>query len=80
MNKKLIATIVHWSFTAFLLFYILTGFGITNFQIVRTITFGLVTKPLAFQLHTLFIYPFIILLILHILLSIKKKWWKRLIK
>jgi len=79
MKNKQIATIIHWSFTAFLFFYVITGFGITEYRIVQTITFGLIKKPLAFQLHRLLIYPFIILLILHILFSIKQKWWKRLI-
>lgn len=73
MNKKQYFKIIHWTFTIFVIVYILTGFGITEYQIIESITFGTLSKPLAFQLHTFLIYPFIILLSLHILLSINNK-------
>lgn len=73
MNKIIINRIIHWSFTAFIIFYIMTGFGISHFQIITPITFGLLSKPIAFQLHSYLIFPFIILLILHILITLK---WK----
>jgi len=76
--RNTIKKLVHWSFTIFIIFYIITGFGITEFRIIQTITFGLLKKPLAFHLHTILIYPFIILLILHIYLTLNKKIkWKK---
>ena len=71
--KKKIKKLVHWSFTIFIIIYIITGFGITEFRIIQTITFGLLTKPSAFYLHSILIYPFIILLIFHIILTLNKK-------
>ena len=71
--KKKIKKLIHWSFTIFIIIYIITGFGITEFRIIQTLTFGLLTKPSAFYLHSILIYPFIILLIFHILLTLNKK-------
>ena len=70
MGKQfLITSIVHWLLVIVTVFYLLTGFGITEFRIVETITFGLLTKSLAFKIHDILWIPFIILLILHICLT-----------
>ncbi len=52
-------TVVHWTLLLVTLFYLLTGFGITQFRIVQAITFGLLTKPLAFTLHDILWIPFL---------------------
>jgi cytochrome b subunit of formate dehydrogenase len=57
---------VHWSLIVVTIVYLVTGFGITEFRIVEPATFGLLTKPLAFKLHTKLHYPFIALLVLHL--------------
>ena len=78
--KKTIKKLIHWSLTFFIIIYIITGFGITEYRTIQTISFGLITKPSAFYLHTILIYPFIILLVLHILLTLnikKIKWNKK---
>lgn len=46
--------------------YIVTGFGITEFRTIETLTFGLLTKNLAFKIHNVLLIPSIILLILHL--------------
>ncbi|MCX6005356.1 MAG: hypothetical protein NT082_06765 [Chloroflexi bacterium] len=46
--------------------YGITGYGITEFRIVETLTLGLITKPVAFQIHNNLMIPFLILLLLHI--------------
>lgn len=46
--------------------YPLTGYGITENRIMRTITFGLLTPPVSFEIHQNLIIPFIIFLLLHI--------------
>jgi len=48
--------------------YIVTGFGITEFRAIETLTFGLLTKNLAFKIHNALLIPSIILLILHLCL------------
>jgi hypothetical protein len=46
--------------------YLVTGFGITEYRIFETLTFGLLTKSLAHQIHMNLEIPFIVLLVLHI--------------
>ena len=64
--------VVHWLLLAALVLYLLTGFGITQFRVVEQVTFGLLTKPLAFKIHDNLIIPFIVLLGLHIYQQIRK--------
>lgn len=56
-----------------LVLYGATGFGITEFRVVETLTFGLLTKNLSFKIHDSLAIPFIILLLLHISLAIISK-------
>lgn len=48
---------------------ILTGYGITDYHQVESLTFGALSKPLSFQLHNLLVIPLLILIGLHILLA-----------
>lgn len=66
-NRDLLRRIVHWALTALILLYLITGFGITEFRTVEALTFGLLTKNLAFKIHNTIWIPFAILLVLHIL-------------
>jgi hypothetical protein len=69
MNDKLLnvsRTIVQIILLLLLIAYGISGFGITQFRIVETLTFGLISKPFAFQLHDSLVIPFIIFLLLHI--------------
>ena len=54
-----------WLLTLGTVLFILTGFGITEFRIVETITFGLLTKPIAFKIHNNLWIPFVVLVSLH---------------
>ena len=58
---------IHWLLLIVVILMFLSGFGITNGQTVSNLTFGLLTKPLAFRLHLWLTWPFLILLILHML-------------
>ena len=66
LGSHLARGIVRWSLLALVVLYFVTGFGITEFRTVETLTFGLLTKSLSFQLHNILWIPFLILLILHI--------------
>ena len=57
--------------------YGLSGFGITQFRVVQTITFGILNKALAFKIHDALWIPFAILLILHLCLQLIFKSKKR---
>jgi len=66
---QLVKKILHWSLLVLAIFYILTGFGITQYRIVEQLTMGLLTKSVSFKIHLDLIIPFIILLALHVSLS-----------
>jgi dolichol kinase len=66
LKENLARQIVHWLLLAVIVFYLVTGFGITEYRVVEHLTFGLLSKPLAFKIHDNLLIPFIILLGLHI--------------
>jgi hypothetical protein len=66
LGSHLVRRIVRWTLLALVVLYFITGFGITEFRTVETITFGLLTKSLSFKLHNNLLIPFLILLILHV--------------
>ena len=57
---------VRWLLLAALLLYLVSGLGITDSHAVQNLTFGLLSKDLAFRIHNNLLAPFIILLVLHI--------------
>ena len=72
-NQGLFKKTIHWLLAVLVILYLVTGFGITEFRAVETLTFGLLTKSLAFKIHNNLWIPFIILLVLHIFLSLIKR-------
>jgi hypothetical protein len=77
MNKILLIVriITHWSLLVVTVLFVLSGLGITHYQIITPLTFGILDKALSFKVHDVLWLPFTILLVLHILLIIliKKK-------
>ena len=65
--------IIRWSLFAVIILYIVSGFGITQFRVVETITFGLLSKPLSFRIHDYLLILFLVLLVLHVFMSPLKK-------
>jgi dolichol kinase len=57
---------VHWLLVTVILLYIVTGYGITHYQIVEPATLGLLGKLWAFKIHDNLMIPFVVLLALHI--------------
>ena len=66
VNQRVVRITLHWLLTVLVIVYLITGFGITEYRIVETLTFGLLTKSLAQRIHINIEIPFIILLVLHI--------------
>jgi len=60
---------VGWLLLAFALLLVITGLGITEWQITEAASFGLLSKALSFQLHNLLWIPFLVILAAHMLLS-----------
>jgi cytochrome b subunit of formate dehydrogenase len=65
---RLIEKAIRWLLVIGIILYIVTGYGITEFRTVEYLTFGLLTKSLAFKIHDALAIPFMTLLLLHILL------------
>lgn len=61
--------IVRWLLLLVSGLLILSGYGIVKYQIVTQLTLGYLDKAEAFRLHGQLSIPFIILLLLHVLLS-----------
>jgi thiosulfate reductase cytochrome b subunit len=64
--------IVHWTLLTVLVLYVVTGFGITAYRTVEFLTFGFLSKALAFKIHDNLIIPFVVLIGLHIYQQTKK--------
>ena len=78
LKKKRAKQLISWLLLAVIVLYIITGFGMTQFKIVEPLTFGLLSRLLAFQIHTYLWIPFLVLLVLHIYQKTrwgKKTWW-----
>jgi len=69
----LVRMIVHWSLTLATIVYLITGLGITEYGVVEFVTFGLLTRNLAFIIHDSLLVPVVLLLVAHIALSILAK-------
>ncbi len=69
MMWRRIQKTVYWLLLAVTVVFLVSGFGITEFRIVETATFGLLTKALAFKMHEVIWIPFVILLVLHLALG-----------
>lgn len=66
--NRLTKTAIHWSLFVITLLYLVTGLGITQYQIVESLTFGLLTKNMAFRVHDSLLNPFVALLVLHVIM------------
>jgi hypothetical protein len=69
--------LTHILLTIVIIVFIITGYGITNYQVIEALTGGIISKPTSFQIHSNLILPFIVLLLLHIVFPLLKKMRKR---
>ena len=75
-TRNLLKNTVIWLLAIVVVFYGISGFGITEFRTVETLTFGLLNKNLAFKIHNSLEIPFIVLLVLYLGLPFIFKWRK----
>ena len=75
-GQNLLKKTVIWLLAIIIVLYGVSGFGITEFRTVETLTLGLLTKNLAFKIHNSLEIPFLILLLLHLCLPFVFKWKK----
>ncbi len=64
---------VHYLFTFATVVYVVTGLGITEYRTVEPLTGGILTKSLSFDIHYWLLWPFLILLALHIYLALSSR-------
>jgi hypothetical protein len=69
----IIKTLTHVTLTVIIIMFIITGFGISNYQIIETLTGGVLSKLTSFQIHSNLIIPLIVLLVVHIAFTVGKK-------
>jgi thiosulfate reductase cytochrome b subunit len=71
----IVRKVAPWLLLALLALYIVTGLGITDYRIIEKITFGALSKNLSFKIHDNLLYPFLAVLVLHIVLryALRKK-------
>jgi thiosulfate reductase cytochrome b subunit len=65
--------LINWALLIVIILYVITGFGMTEYQTMEKLTLGLLSKPLSFKIHSILIYPLVILTILHIYPGLKKR-------
>ena len=76
-GQGLVKKTIIWLLAIVIVLYGVSGFGITEFRTIETLTLGLLTKNLAFKIHNNLEIPFIILLLLHLCLPFVFKWKNR---
>jgi hypothetical protein len=64
---------IAWLLLAVTVVYLVSGFGITNPDIVGPLTAGILGKALAFRLHDVLWLPFIALLVLHVVWNVGRR-------
>jgi hypothetical protein len=69
--NRLIRKAVHWSLFILIIIYFITGLSITGYDIAEALTFGLLSRNLLFTIHLNLWIPFLVLLILHVLFSLR---------
>jgi hypothetical protein len=70
--------IVYWTLLAIVFVYIISGFGILYYQIIETVTLGILTKALSYEIHNYLLIPFLVVLAIHIFLALGKKKGKKI--
>ncbi len=65
--------LVHILLTLSTLFFIVSGIGIVDQNLLSFMTLGLLTKDRSYQLHNALVYPFTLLLFLHVYFKVINK-------
>lgn len=65
-DQKRVKKILRWTLAVLTVLVIVSGLGINYYTTIEYLTFGLLSKNLAFELHFWLFVPFLILFLLHI--------------
>lgn len=61
---------ISWLLVLAMVLYVVSGFGITKSEQVTSMTGGLITKGVSYQIHNTLLIPTILLTVLHIIFSL----------
>jgi thiosulfate reductase cytochrome b subunit len=67
--QEAVKAAIRYLLLAVTLVYLISGLGITQYQIVESLTLGLLTRNLAFKIHDFLLVPFLLLLAAHVFLG-----------
>lgn len=73
MDERKIKKLDHYALLVFALLAVATGYGITRYQTVTALSFGLLDKTRSFRWHGPVTLIFILLLLLHLYFVLKNK-------
>jgi len=65
--------LAHWLLLAVTVLFLISGFGISDYRIVESLTLGLLTKSLSFRIHSNLWILLVALLGLHIYLVYSRR-------
>jgi hypothetical protein len=71
--SKRVRIVVHVLLMIVTALFLISGLGITRYQLIGPLTLGLLSKSRAFWLHSWLKWPFIIFLALHIYITMSHK-------
>jgi thiosulfate reductase cytochrome b subunit len=69
MENRVIKKWVHYLLIILVILVLISGLGIIYYQWIGFLTLGLLSKDIAFKIHTLIFLPFLIVLVLHSFMS-----------
>jgi thiosulfate reductase cytochrome b subunit len=64
---------IAWLLAGVSILLVLTGLGITRYEVITPLTLGLLDKALSYKIHVLLWGPFLILVVLHVYLNTSPK-------
>jgi len=70
---QIIKTFTHILLTIVIIIFIVTGFGISHYQIIESLTGHTLSKLTSYQIHSNLIIPLLVLLVAHITFTLGKK-------
>ena len=73
VDKLTVKRAIAWMLLAVTLLFLLSGWGISQFQTVTPLTGGLLGKATSFQVHEWLWIPFGVLLLVHVYLGMFRK-------
>ncbi|WAC05514.1 MAG: hypothetical protein OS112_02495 [Methanoregula sp.] len=66
-------SVIAWLLCGISILLVLTGLGITRYEVITPLTLGLLDKAVSYKIHVLLWGPFLIMVMLHVYLNTSSK-------